>query len=91
MKKISDMTLTELQDYALQLEQEKAAQAQQLEAKDTENKELTAANLLLQKRNNELFMKVEAGTRNEPTPEPETDPESCEEFAAKNINNILKG
>ena len=88
MKKISDMTLAELQDYALSLEQDNATLNKTIEDKDTELKELNETNLLLQKRNNELFVKVEQGIK-DPEPQPEPEVESCEDYALKNIKEIM--
>ena len=90
MKKISDMTLTELQDYALSLEQDKSALTKTIEDKTAELAELQETNLLLQKRNNELFVRVEQGIKSPDDPQPEPESESCEDFAIKNMKEILK-
>lgn len=89
------MTLTELQDYALSLQSEKTALENSITAKDGELAELQRTNLLLQKRNNELFMRVEQDASKAPVPEntdtdPEPDPEPTpEEFASKNFKEIM--
>lgn len=82
--KISDMSLEQLQDYALKLEQNNVELKGINESKDNELKELTTLNKTLQKRNNELFMQVEQqGTEpDEPKQEPKQEPvKTCEEFA----------
>lgn len=90
MKKISEMSLEELQDYALQLETEKTSLTDQLGEKDGKIKELNDTNLLLQQRNNKLFMQVEQGQKEDPKPEEPEKVETCEEFALKNMKGILK-
>ena len=90
MKKIAEMTLEELQDYALQLETDKTSLEAQITEKDTSIKDLTDTNLMLQQRNNKLFMQVEQGQR---APEEQEEPEkveTCEEFAINNMKGILK-
>lgn len=81
-----------MQDYALTLEQDKQTLTSNLATKDTELKELQDTNLLLQKRNNELFVRVEQGVKSPQENEQEDDQpvESCEDFALKNIKEILK-
>lgn len=72
--KISEMTEEEVRDYALKLEEEKTAVAEQLAQKDTQIQEMRELNTALQKRNNELFLKVEQqvlpSAQEEPTPVP---------------------
>ena len=89
---ISEMTLEQLQDLALK-QQEQINGLQNKEAQLTGKiTELTELNTTLQKRNNDLFMRVEQGVQ--PTPEaPKQEKpaaESCEDFA-KNLvlNNKL--
>lgn len=89
---ISEMTLEQLQDLALK-QQEQINGLQNKEAQLTGKiTELTELNTILQKRNNDLFMRVEQGVQ--PTPEApkqeEAAAESCEDFA-KNLvlNNKL--
>lgn len=85
---ISKMTLEELQDYALSLEQDKQTLTEQNTTLTKENNELNTVNRALQKRNNDLFMRVEQSIK--PPVEPATDPKkvvSCEEFA----KNLFKG
>lgn len=82
--KISEMSLEQLQDYALKLEQDNAVLKDDVTNKDNEVKELTGLNKALQKRNNELFMQVEQqGTEpDEQKEEPKAPPvKTCEEFA----------
>ena len=87
MKKISEMTLEELQDYALDLESKNAAAEGEKSALNGKISELTELNQALQTRNNSLLMKVEQQVNTTHTePEPER-VESCEEFAAR----IAKG
>lgn len=88
MKKISEMTLEELQDYALDLETKQAAAESEKTALNGKITELTDLNQALQTRNNALLMKVEQQHNNPtPTPAEPTHVESCEEFAAR----IAKG
>lgn len=89
MKKISEMTEDEVRDYALQLEQEKAG----FEQKEIEYKsqidEVNGLNKALQKRNNELFLKVEQqGTQDhaDPVPNEDQQTESCEDFARRLVS-----
>lgn len=87
MKKISEMSLEELQDYALDLETKQAAAETEKTELNNKITELSGLNLDLQKRNNNLLMKVEQ-QHNNPTPAAEpASVESCEEFAAR----IAKG
>ena len=87
MKKISEMTLEELQDYALDLESKQTAVEGEKTALNGKIAELTELNQALQTRNNSLLMKVEQ--QHTPTPTPTATPviESCEDFAAR----IAKG
>ena len=91
MKKISEMSLEELQDYALDLETKQAAADAEKTELNGKITELTGLNLDLQKRNNSLLMKVEQQHTINPTPANDTTPvETCEEFAiriAKGVNN----
>lgn len=84
MKKISEMSLEELQDYAVEL-QEKETAAQQRETELTGKiTELTNLNQALQTRNNNLLMKVEQQTAGVPGADPEPAPvETCEDFARR--------
>lgn len=89
MKKIAEMTLEELQDYALQLEGEKKELSDQITAQQSSIDELNATNLALQQRNNRLFMQVEAGQKD---PQSSSDPqpvESCEEFAQRTVKEVF--
>lgn len=85
MKAISEMTIEELQDYALNLEGQVKEGKTREEEKDKKITELNESNAILIKRNNDLFMKVEQSTGKDiPTPE-EPKKETCEEFAKKLI------
>ena len=88
-KKISEMTLEELQDYAIEQENTIKAKDEELANERSSKLELQELNLSLQKRNKELFLKVEQspslssfqgqeGPKEEPT-------QSCEDFA-KNLS-----
>ena len=85
--KISEMSLEQLQDYALSLEGEKKSWNEEKTALTAQLNESNELNRQLQKRNNDLFMKVEQGIVEEPAKEKEP-AESCEDFA-KNL--VLKG
>lgn len=91
MKKISEMTLTELQDYAVALEDEKKQLQTQLDTANNDNNELRETNLALQDRNNKLFLQVEQTRLDDPQEPAEEIADSCEDFALKNINSIMKG
>lgn len=86
---ISEMNLEQLQDFAIkQQEQINTLQGEQaqLNGKITE---LTELNTSLQKRNNELFLRVEQGVM--PTAQeaaaPEVKKETCEDFAKNLVLN----
>lgn len=82
MKKISEMSLEELQDYALDLETKNKALTDEKTAEVNKNTELTELNKALQKRNNELFMKVEQqGSKEDPKEKETEEVQSCEDFA----------
>ena len=83
MKKISEMTLEELQDYALDLEGKNVALTEERTTRQKEYDDLSALNRQLQKRNNDLLMRIEQPA---PTPDPVPDKppvETCEDFARK--------
>lgn len=88
MKKISEMSLEELQDYALKLEEQQTADADKITELTNKNTELVGFNQSLQRRNNDLLMKVEQ-QHNEPEPAApgQITIESCEDFARR----IAKG
>lgn len=89
MKKISEMTLEELQDYALTLENDKQVLTDEKNTLTTKNEELTGYNQALQKRNNELFLKAEQQiTGVEQNTDNAQKTETCEEFAR---NLVLGG
>lgn len=85
--KISEMSLDELRDYALKLEEEKTAATEREHTLTSSLNEANELNKTLQKRNNELFLKVEQQITGagEPAQEPKQ-AETCEEFA----RNLLK-
>lgn len=94
MKKISEMTLEELQDYALDLQEKDQEKTAQIEDLTEKNKEIKEINLLLQKRNNALLLRVEQqgeddGADDEGEDEQPTT-ESCEEFANKIVGDIIR-
>lgn len=79
---IKDMTLEQLQDYAVELvEKNNAALAREQQLTQT-NTELLELNKTLQKRNNDLFMKVEQQATQSPKSEVK-EVESCEDFAKR--------
>ena len=82
-KKISEMTLEELQDYALDLEGKNKTLAEEKAAEITKNNELTELNKNLQKRNHDLFMKVEqeGSPEHEDPGKKKEEVQSCEDFA----------
>lgn len=85
-KKIGEMTLEELQDYALQLEQANTQANEKIAQIEGEKTNLVELNQALQKRNNDLFMRVESQIKPD-KPEDKKEPEkveSCEDFA-KNL------
>ena len=88
--KISEMTEDQVRDYALKLEEEKAQYEEREKEKDGKIAELTDFNAALQRRNNELFLKVEQqavkGTE-EKAKEEKEEIETCEDFARR----IAKG
>lgn len=68
------MSLDELRDYALSLEQDKQAKDQLITDKDNEINTLKDDVVGLQRRNNELFLRVQQQVVPDPvqpTPEPE--------------------
>lgn len=91
MKKISEMTIEELQDYALARDQENASLKDENKKLVDQNVELTDWNKALQRRNNDLFMQVEQqSSLPENAPQNGGQPEeieSCEDFA----RNLILG
>lgn len=85
------MSEDEVRDHALELRQQVATLQAEMQQANAEMEETRKTNLLLQKRNNELFMRVEMGKapEEEKPEEPEEDPESLEDFAIKNMKGIL--
>ena len=90
MKKISEMELDELRDYAIALENDKTELTTKLSESATEKAELLTLNTQLQKRNHELFLKVEQQVLGLPAEEPgEPEPvQSCEELGANLVKEI---
>lgn len=88
---IAEMTLEQLQDYALRLEGERDTARADLEAAMTEAETLRSTNLMLQNRNNELFLRVEQAQRGtDPgSGDPDPEPTTLEEYAAENARKIL--
>ena len=85
--KISEMKLEELQDYALKLQEENGALKESEKEKNAKIEEITELNKSLQKRNNDLFMKVEQGIPESGEKEKEEkETTSCEDFA----RNLIK-
>ena len=90
MKNISEMTEDEVRDHALELRQQVATLEEDMQRVNAEMEETRKTNLLLQRRNNELFMRVEMGqTPEEEDAAPAEDPETIEDFAIKNMKGIL--
>lgn len=90
MKKISEMSLEEVQDYAVQLEQRVEEGKQREHDLEEQITELGTLNRNLQKRNSDLFMQIEQKPAGDPAPtekEPVT-VESCEDFARKLIKGV---
>lgn len=86
------MTLEELQDYALNLQNGLDQVNTLVSEKDAKISELQGLNVDLQKRNRDLFLKVEQQTTTPPTSQGEGEPPTptCEEFAKNNYKEILK-
>lgn len=83
---IKDMTLEQLQDYAIQLIEQQTKYVEREQQLTQTNSELLELNKTLQKRNNDLFMKVEQQVTGQPKEQPK-EVESCEDFAKR----IIKG
>ena len=82
--KISEMSLEQLQDYAVQLESENGSLSEELQKKSEELNEANQLNRQLQQRNNALFLQVEQQSIVEKEKEEqEEQKESCEDFARK--------
>lgn len=84
MKTIDQMSLEELQAYALELEGKTNTLTEQQNAANAKISDLQDLNTALQKRNNDLLMRVE---QKQPDPQPQPDPtpktESYEDFAKR--------
>lgn len=83
--KISEMTLEQLQDYAVQLEEDKKVLQEENQTLTAEKATLDDLNKQLQKRNNDLFLKVEQNVAPPSEQKEEKPVESCEDFARKLI------
>ena len=86
------MSLEELQDYALSLEQQVSSKDEELIKVNSSLAEVNDLNRQLQKRNNELFMRVEQQPTPQATPvvEPDTPSVSCEEMAQNIFREVIK-
>lgn len=87
------MTLEQLQDYAVQLENDKQGLVDQLASEQAKTSELQTLNTTLQKRNNELFLKVEqqpVGQMNDSKVTDEEPTVSCEDFAINNYKELIR-
>lgn len=85
-KQISEMTLDELRDHALNQAQQLAAATQRESELNTKITELTGLNQALQTRNNNLFVQLEQQTAAPAEKEKQPDPvhvDTCEEIGAK--------
>ena len=91
------MSIDELRDYAVTLEQEKSANEQAMADKDKTITDLTADVVALQRRNNSLFMQVEQQGKQTPPPQQEPagegddgkDKESIADFAKNNYKEYI--
>lgn len=84
------MSLEELQDYAVKLEESNSALTDQVTNLTQDKTELQDLNKTLQRRNNELFLKVEQQHIQPPT-EAEPEPvQTCEELASSIYKEIIK-
>lgn len=83
MPRISEMTLEELQDYALDLENERNGLNERVTSLNGQIEDLTSLNMQLQRRNNDLLMRVEQPHNpiEDPPPAEEKPVVSCEDFA----------
>ena len=93
MKKISEMTLEELRDYALQLEEKNTANTQLIADKDKAIGEYKDDIIALQRRNSALFLQVEQQVTKdlvEPKQEPTPDTKTVEDTAREHYKEYLK-
>ena len=86
MKKISEMTLEELQDYALEQDNKIKTLTTNIEGLTAENTEIKGYNLELQKRNNKLFTQLEQQDIVAQKEDPKKEVTTCEDFA----RNLIK-
>ena len=90
---INEMTLEQLQDFALEQKTTLNSKDEELKAKDTAIAELQELNKTLQQRNNELFRRVEQqGTPGHLKDQegPQNDLQTCEDFAKNNVKEFIK-
>ena len=78
---ISEMTLEQLQDFAVKQQEELNKFKDQEGTLNAKISELTDLNTALQKRNNDLFLKVEQGVMPPAEKQQEQQTETCEDFA----------
>lgn len=87
------MTLEQLQDHAIKQEELINTQKEELNKNAVTITELNDLNKALQKRNNDLFMKVEqqgVPTPNKQQEDPQDDVTSCEDFARTKLMEEIK-
>lgn len=85
------MTVEELQDHALKLQEQLEAEKHARQEQEKKYGELNDLNLALQKRNNELFLKVaQKGSIEEPEGKEEPTALSCEDFTKKYVKEIIR-
>lgn len=90
--KISEMTLEQLQDYAVELENKVQAKEEELQASATKQAELQDLNTTLQKRNHALFLQVEQQPERQEGADKLADPEplkSCEDLG-KELKGVIR-
>ena len=90
---INEMTLEQLQDYALELKNTVASKDEELKAKDTNISELQDLNKTLQQRNNELFRRVEQqvpGATPGADNGPQDNQQTCEELAKNKFKEFIR-
>lgn len=85
---VKSMTLEQLQDLVLELQPQVTALTADKEKLTAELAETRETNLMLQKRNNELFTRIAQGTTE--VEEEEEEVETCEDFTKRMIGDILR-
>ena len=86
---VKSMTLEQLQDLVLELKPQVEALTADKEALTAELAETRETNLMLQKRNNELFTRIAQGTT-EVEEEEEEEVETCEDFSKRMLGDIFR-